>query len=135
VRERNTSRETILKAKELRHDMTLSEQKLWAMLRSHRLEGIHFRRQHAIGPYIADFCAPREKLIIEVDGSQHVEQKEYDRDRTEYLETLGYRVLRFWNHEVLKDMDAVLLALLQVLHEKAPPSRPSPIFKSENGGR
>jgi very-short-patch-repair endonuclease len=112
-----------------------AEQKLWAMLRSHRLEGIHFRRQHAIGPNIADFCASREKLVIEVDGSQHVEQEEYDRFRTEYLETRGYRVLRFWNHDVLKDMDAVLLAILQVLQEKAPPSLPSPIFKSENGGR
>ena len=55
-----------------------------------------------------DFCSPRRKLIIEVDGSQHLEQVEYDSERTEYFESKGYRVLRFWNHDVMNDMDTVL---------------------------
>jgi very-short-patch-repair endonuclease len=72
------------------------------------MAGVQFRRQHAIGHYIVDFCAPRRKLVIEVDGSQHLEQVEYDRRRTEYLETRGYRVVRFWNREVMKNIDGVL---------------------------
>jgi very-short-patch-repair endonuclease len=65
-------------------------------------------RGHAIGKYIVDFCSPRRKLIIELDGSQHLDQQEYDRQRTLYLESLGYRVLRFWNHEVAGQIDRVL---------------------------
>jgi very-short-patch-repair endonuclease len=70
------------RAGELRKESGPVEVKLWAYLRSLREDGIHFRRQHAIGPFIADFCAPRNKLIIEVDGSQHLEQEEYDAGRT-----------------------------------------------------
>jgi adenine-specific DNA-methyltransferase len=117
VRPETTSRERILKARELRQEMTDAESKLWMNLRSHRFEGVHFRRQHPIGPYIADFCSPQAKLIIELDGSQHVDRIEYDRKRTEYLESRGYRVIRFWNHEVLSEMDAVLLAILNTLQE------------------
>ena len=134
VRKRNTSSETVLKARMLRHDMTETEQKLWVMLRSHRLDGIHFRRQHPVGPFIADFCSPKHRLIIELDGSQHVENAEYDRNRTDFLDSRGYRVLRFWNHDVLKDPDSVLLEILQVLQER-PPSRPSPVLKGEDGAR
>ena len=65
-------------------------------------------RQHAIGKYIVDFCAPRRKLIVELDGSQHLNQIEYDQQRTIYLESLGYRVLRFWNNEVASQIDRVL---------------------------
>lgn len=95
-------------ASELRHNLTDGEIKLWQALRMHQLNNIHFRRQHAIGPYIVDFCAPTVKLIIEVDGGQHLDQQEYDLERTAFLEEKGYRVLRFWNHEVLTDLDAVL---------------------------
>jgi very-short-patch-repair endonuclease len=73
--------------------MTPIEIKLWKHLRAHRMDGVHFRPQHAIGNYIADFCAPRKKLIIELDGSQHLEQQEYDTERTAYFESKGYRVL------------------------------------------
>jgi very-short-patch-repair endonuclease len=97
--------------------MTEAEARLWSRLRMHQLADVHFRRQHAIGPYIVDFCAPIEKLVIEVDGSQHLEQEDYDAERTLFLESLGYRVLRFWNHEVLGDMDSVLLATLQALQK------------------
>jgi very-short-patch-repair endonuclease len=107
----------IVNARALRHEMTDAETRLWTMLRSHRFEGVHFRRQHPIGPYIADFCSPGSKLVIELDGSQHIDQTVYDRKRTEYLESRSYRVIRFWNHEVLSEMDTVLLEMLKILQE------------------
>jgi very-short-patch-repair endonuclease len=96
------------RAYELRHDQTEVETKLWSRLRGHRLNGIHFRRQHPVGEYIVDICAPREKLIIEVDGSQHLEHEVKDKERTMYLESKGYRVLRFWNNEVINHIDNVI---------------------------
>jgi very-short-patch-repair endonuclease len=104
------------RAVELRQNMTDAEIKLWSRLRAHQLEDIHFRRQHIIGSYVVDFCAPRYKLVIEVDGGHHLEQKEYDAERTVFLESKGYRVIRFWNHEVLSDLDAVMLAIMQSLN-------------------
>lgn len=95
------------KAIQLRKASTPAEVKLWSRIRNDQL-GITFRRQHAIGNYIVDFCAPHRKLIIELDGSQHLDQVEYDLKRTKYLESLGYRVLRFWNHEVTGQVDRVL---------------------------
>ena len=91
----------------LRKESTPAEQKLWSKIRNDQL-GSTFRRQHAIGNYIVDFCSPRRKLIIEVDGSQHLDQAEYDLQRTKYLEAKGYRVLRFWNNEVMNEIEAVL---------------------------
>ena len=79
---------------------------------------VHFRNQHAIGNYIVDFCAPRRKLIIELDGSQHLEQEEYDGERTAYLKSKGYQVLRFWNHDVMNRIDEVLNVIWNVLPEK-----------------
>ena len=96
------------RAKELRRNGTEAEAKLWSHLRNHQLHNVGFRRQHAIGNYIVDFCAPRSKLIVELDGSQHLEQKEYDTERTQFLEFHGYKVLRFWNNEVLKAIDGVI---------------------------
>ena len=97
---------------------TLAEKKLWASLRLMREDGIHFRRQYAIDSFITDFCAPRKKLIIELDGSQHLDQKEYDEERTTFLELRGYQVLRFWNHDVMNHIDEVLNVIWNVLHEK-----------------
>jgi very-short-patch-repair endonuclease len=105
---RTTTSKTMHRAGELRKQQTEIEAKLWARLRAHRMGGVQFRRQHAIGKYIVDFCAPRRKLIIELDGSQHLNQIEYDQQRTLYLESLGYRVLRFWNNEVASQIDRVL---------------------------
>ena len=96
------------RAGELRQNQTEVEAKLWSRLRAHRMAGVQFRRQHAIGNYIVDFCSPRRKLVIELDGSQHLDQVEYDWERTKYLEAKGYRVLRFWNNEVMNQIDAVL---------------------------
>jgi very-short-patch-repair endonuclease len=96
------------RARDLRKELTPAEVKLWAYLRLLRKDGIHFRRQHAIGPYIADFCAPRRKLIIEVDGSQHLDQEEYDAGRKDYLESQGFHVLRFWNSDVMNKISDVM---------------------------
>ena len=98
----------------MRKRQTEAEAKLWSRIRDHRFNNIHFRRQHAIGHYVVDFCAPRQKLIIEVDGSQHLGQVEYDNQSTAYLQSLGYQVLRFWNHDVMNRIDAVLEEIFQV---------------------
>jgi len=95
--------------------MTEAESALLRVLRSNQLENVHFRRQHAIGPFIVDFCAPRMKLVVEVDGGQHAEQDEYDEKRSEYLCSRGYAVLRFWNHEVLSNLDGVVVVILEAL--------------------
>ena len=99
------------KAIKLRKESTPAERKLWSRIRNDQL-GVTFRRQHAIGNYIPDFCSPKAKLIIELDGSQHLEQQEYDRARTEYLQLQGYRVLRFWNNDVIRDIDSVIRAIM-----------------------
>ncbi len=99
---------TMRLAGKLRHELTLAEQKLWAYLRGNKLNGVSFRRQHAIGNYIVDFCAIKRKLIIELDGSQHLEQEEYDLERTAFLESQGYKVIRFWNNDVTNDINGVL---------------------------
>jgi very-short-patch-repair endonuclease len=106
-------------AKTLHRDMTPAERKLWAHLRAHRLMEVHFRNQHAIGNYVVDFCAPRRKLIIEVDGSQHLEQEEYDAERTAFLKSKGYCILRFWNYDVLHDIEGVLRTIASKLVEGA----------------
>jgi very-short-patch-repair endonuclease len=105
-------------AKQLHRNMSLAEAKLWKHLRAHRIGDIHFRNQHAIGKYIVDFCSPRKKLIIELDGSQHLEQKEYDDERTKYLELRGYRVLRFWNNDVMNNIDDVLKVIWSALNDE-----------------
>ena len=93
---------------------TIAERKLWAHLRNNQL-GVNFRRQHAIGTYIPDFCSPEAKHIIELDGSQHLEQEAYDRERTKYLESMGYKVIRFWNNDVSNDIEGVILAIMEAL--------------------
>jgi len=80
-----------------------------------REDAVRFRRQHAIGTYITDFCAPRKKIIIELDGSQHLEQEEYDEERTKYLEAQGYKVIRFWNNQVMNDIDGVIKEIVFAL--------------------
>ena len=105
-------------AKALHRNLTPAEIKLWARLRAHRMGDVHFRNQHAIGNYIVDFCAPRKKLIIELDGSQHLEQQEYDLERTEFLKSKGYKVLRFWNNDVMNNIDSVLNVIWDTLNEQ-----------------
>jgi very-short-patch-repair endonuclease len=114
---KRTTPKIFARAKELHRNMSPAEAKLWKHLRAHRMDGVHFRNQHAIGNYIVDFCAPRGKLIIELDGSQHLEQQDYDEERTKYLEARGYRVLRFWNNDVINNIDAVLQVVWSALKE------------------
>ena len=83
------------KAVLLRHEPTPAEVKLWRYLRADQLGGFSFRRQHAIGPFITDFCCIKAKLIIELDGGQHLEQEEYDRQRTAFLKSQGYQGFAF----------------------------------------
>ena len=85
--------------------MTHAEKKLWQVLRGKQLDGLYFRRQHAVGTYILDFVCTQEKLVIEVDGGSHLEQEEYDKERTRWLEEeKGYRVIRFTNDDVLRNI-------------------------------
>jgi very-short-patch-repair endonuclease len=102
-------------ARSLRKNSTEAERLLWIQLRGRRLEGYKFRRQLVIEPYIVDFVCIEAKLIIEADGGQHAEQEDYDTNRSARLEALGYRVLRFWNHEILNDTQAVLDRIRQAL--------------------
>jgi len=95
-------------ARELRKQMTEAEARLWYYLRARRFEGVKFRRQQVIEPYIVDFVCYEARLIIEADGGQHADKKPSDDDRTAFLNRLGYTVLRFWNDEILNDTDAVL---------------------------
>jgi very-short-patch-repair endonuclease len=92
--------------------MTLSEQKLWQRLRAGRLEGFHFRRQQIIDHYIIDFYCHQTGLVVELDGSSHLEQAEYDRTRDAYLKEQGLRVLRFFNSSVDRDIETVLGVIL-----------------------
>ncbi|KAF0106406.1 MAG: putative restriction endonuclease-like [Anaerolineaceae bacterium] len=119
MRHKRTTPALFHRAKELRRKMTPAEIKLWAYLRAHRANDAGFRRQHAIGPYIPDFCAPRRKLIIEVDGSQHLDQTEYDAERTTYLEHHGYRVLRFFNGDIMNDINGVMGVILEELGDES----------------
>jgi len=97
-------------ARHLRRRQTDFERKLWYALRNRQLAKFKFRRQQPIGPYIADFFCSEVGLIIELDGSQHGEPENRRRDekRTEFLESRGYKVLRFWNHDLIENMEGVL---------------------------
>ena len=98
-------------AKRMRKDMTDAEVKLWQELRAHRLEGLGFRRQMPISGYIADFACLEHKLIVEVDGSHHADGKQFihDERRTIYLKEQGWTTLRFWNDDVLNDIQNICI--------------------------
>ena len=100
-------------ARQLRKTMTDAEVRLWFHLRRSQLNGFRFRKQHPIGPYIADFACIEKRLIVEVDGSQHNETIDAERDT--WFQRHEYRVLRFWNHDVLSQTDHVLAEILRVL--------------------
>ncbi len=96
------------KAKTLRTNQTTAEQQLWYHLRAHRFMGLKFKRQKPIGHYIVDFICLEHRLIIEIDGGQHAEQVTYDQRRDAWLRNQGYTVLRFWNNDVMREMEGVL---------------------------
>ncbi|MBC7084642.1 MAG: endonuclease domain-containing protein [Firmicutes bacterium] len=113
-------------ARQLRHGETDAERVLWSKLRARRLLGLKFRRQAPIGPYIADFACFERKVVVELDGGHHAEpaQAAHDERRTQWLIGQGFRVLRFWDNEVLREPEAVLERIRQVC--EGDPSSPSP---------
>jgi very-short-patch-repair endonuclease len=104
--------------------MTDAEVRLWLRLRGEQIEGYRFRRQVPIGPYVADFACLKARLVVEVDGGQHAEEVERDQKRTDWLASWGFRVLRFWNGEVLQQTDGVVELVREALI--GTPSLPSP---------
>ena len=119
--------ETLSKAQRLRREMTDAERRLWSALRNRQVDGAKFRRQQPIGPFIVDFVCHERRLIIEADGGQYAENGR-DGSRTAFLESKGYRVLRFWNDDVLTNVDGVagvIAAALSIPHP-ARASRESP---------
>ncbi|GLV28741.1 hypothetical protein TomTYG75_12620 [Sphingobium sp. TomTYG75] len=117
------------RARQMRANPTPAEQKLWLALRANRFENQQFTRQTIVAPYIADFASKAAKLIIEIDGDTHSAKDRYDARRTEFLESLGYRVLRFGNPDVIGNIEGVLGVIAQALRA-VPLSQPSP-----RGGR
>jgi very-short-patch-repair endonuclease len=124
------------RARKLRREVTDAERKLWQHLPSLRTEGAHFRRQATIGPYFVDFACHYLRTVIEVDGGQHSEAHHVERDarRTIYLQQQGYRVLRFWNNEVLTNVEGVMSAIVEALRDAAP-QRPPPLTPPHHAAR
>lgn len=120
------------RARQLRTNQTEAERKLWYHLRAHRFMDLKFRRQKPIGFYIVDFICFERFLIIEIDGSQHNEQQEYDNRRTRRLAAEGFTVLRFWNHDVL-NRTAAVLELIRERVESVRPSPPAPLPQAGEG--
>ena len=116
-RHRRLPPEFLARCRQLRHDATDAEQVLWQLLRGRQLDGLKFRRQYPLGGYILDFCCPAARLGIELDGDVHAEASRvaYDSERDANLAALTIRVLRFWNHEVLDDPEAVLRRIRDAL--------------------
>jgi very-short-patch-repair endonuclease len=123
-------------AKALRANMTDAERRLWYLLRAHRFNGVKIKRQAPIGPYIVDFVSFERRLIFEVDGGQHADS-EADRRRTRWLEGEGFRVLRFWNNEVLKNTNGVLETILSAIADPSPgtPLRGAPPSPTRGEGK
>ena len=113
-----TERQIKKHAKFLRTNQTDCEQKLWSYLRARRFENRKFYRQFVIGPYIVDFVQRQCKVIIELDGGQHIENKRHDDIRTRYLEKLGYQIIRYWNNEVIENFDGVLSDISNTLSNR-----------------
>jgi very-short-patch-repair endonuclease len=107
------------RARQLRKNMTDAERKLWHYLRLRQLEGHKFRRQVRIGPYIADFACLKALIVVEVDGGQHAEARAYDARRDDFMRGQGFRVLRFWNNDVLSNIDGVWRVIAEEINRPA----------------
>jgi adenine-specific DNA-methyltransferase len=130
-----TSSQTVITARQLRGQLTDAEQILWSALRDSRLHGIKFRRQHPFGPYVLDFFCVKAQLDVELDGSVHMqpEQREYDDERTSYLNTHGLRVLRLRNEDITDRLDEVMTRIMEAA-SPTPQPPPSPDSLSGEGG-
>ena len=116
-------------ARQLRRNSTEAERRLWSKLSSMRLGGVKFRRQHPIGHCIVDFVSLESKLVIEIDGGQHNDSnvEKQDELRTAWLTSEGYRVLRFWNNNVLNNSEGVIISIKEAVAAGSPSSSPSPL--------
>ena len=112
------------RSRELRLNATDAERKLWAHLSARKIAGVRFNRQFPIGPFICDFVSRTAKLVIEVDGGQHAVDVAKDEARTAYLEARGYRVIRFWNNDVMERIEGVVNEIERVLETCPPPTPP-----------
>ena len=122
------------RARRLRKNMTDAERALWRYLRLRQLEGHKFRRQVRIGPYIADLACLKAMLVIEVDGGQHAEARAYDSRRDDVMRGQGYRILRFWNNEVLGNMDCVWQVIAaELTHTGSCDGTPHPNLPPQGG--
>jgi very-short-patch-repair endonuclease len=116
--------DTLRNARRLRRDTTDAERRLWQHLRADRFDSLKFRRQHPIPPYIVDFCCASERLIVELDGSQHSEA--IDAPRTRFLQSKGWRILRFWDNDVLLETEVVLDAIWSAVGDRTLSPTPLP---------
>jgi very-short-patch-repair endonuclease len=108
------------RVRQLRVNATDAERRLWGALRDRQLGGFKFRRQHRLGPFIVDFICFECRVIVEADGGQHADNK-YDEQRTAWLEQRGWRVIRFWNNDILGNTDGVQEMLMEQLRNPHPP--------------
>ena len=124
------------RARALRQNLTDAERMLWFSPRLLRVKGLHFRRQAPFGRYIVDFACHSAKLIVELDGSQHADPRtvQYDAERTEFLSRYGYRVLRFWNLDVIRNRNGVVEAILAAGRRPPPEAREGRASTSPQGG-
>jgi very-short-patch-repair endonuclease len=119
---------TRIRARGLRKDSTKAEQIVWRAVRAHRLNGVAFRRQTPIGPYIVDFVSHSAKLVVELDGGQHFDDAHEARDakRDRFLRSKGFRVLRFSNYDVMTNLEGVWTVIAAAIGEALPPPYPPP---------
>lgn len=123
TRGRRASNQRLLSnARRMRREPTDAERRFWFAVRAHRFGGCKFKRQYPIGPYIADFVCLERRLIVELDGGQHAQHVEYDAERTAYLQARGFRVLRYWNEEFLRNQMDVLEGIWRALNSSSPAS-------------
>ncbi|MEO1044845.1 MAG: DUF559 domain-containing protein [Pseudomonadota bacterium] len=114
------------RAKHMRKNMSEPETRLWLELRAKRFKGIAFRRQKVIGNYIADFASNDPKIIVEVDGDTHVQQEDYDQERSRYLSSQGYAVIRFTNSDVMNNLSGMLMQLEEAISALKTETSPLP---------
>ncbi|MEW5768811.1 MAG: endonuclease domain-containing protein [Pseudomonadota bacterium] len=120
-------------ARQLRSAQTDAEDLLWSRLRAHRLLGLKFRRQQPLGPYVVDFFCADRRLVVELDGGQHQDAAGYDEARDAWLKAEGYVVRRYWNNELVGNLEGVLEDICRCAGVLEPPSPPAPLPSRERG--